>query len=99
MAWPHEQTIFPNLKRRLGLVFCFARNCHLVACGSCAIADMLKAALKPSDAGTAAQKAGNESQTEQTLTQLVCEPPLMSCMEPRVSPDGQYLVFLSHDQV
>lgn len=31
VAWPHEPSLFPGLKQRLGLIFCFSRACHLVA--------------------------------------------------------------------
>ena len=38
VVWPHEQTLFPRLKRRLGLTFCYTRPCHLAATAQPAIA-------------------------------------------------------------
>jgi hypothetical protein len=32
VAWPHKQTIFPGLKQRLGIVYCFPRTCLLMVC-------------------------------------------------------------------
>lgn len=31
VAWPHRSTNFPQLSRRLGMVFCFNRPCALYA--------------------------------------------------------------------
>lgn len=34
VAWPHQQEVFPHLKFRLGLVYCFNRTCGFVLCNA-----------------------------------------------------------------
>lgn len=95
VAWPHAQTVFPGLPARPGLTFCFPRDCHLVTprlpisrrgdAGACAADDAAAVddLVAISWADTAERGGG----------------PLLSSMEPRVSPDGETLVFVSHQQV
>ena len=120
VAWPHEQTVFPNLKQRLGLVFCFPRNCHFVLCpaplahraAGDAHRHVPKAGPKKLPAlspESSPRQSSDEAAAEGGATAapagecagvvIATEPALTSAMEPRFSPDGEQLVFVSHDQV
>jgi hypothetical protein len=86
VAWPHEQSLFPGLKQRLGLIFCFSRECHLVA-------TTRPVSSLPSQS-TPASPAVH-------LAKIEFQPPLVSSMEARVDRVSGCggLVFVSHDQV
>lgn len=111
VVWPHEQDIFPNLKRRLGLTFCYARPCHLAATAqplpSCLANDAASKQNSVSQGdGAAAGSATTKAEAEQAqklqegkLVRLGLEPALPSAMEPRIHPAGTHFVFLSHKQV
>ena len=137
VAWPHTQTVFPNLKGRLGLAFCFPRNCHLVvspqptaalttaarapdaasanAAGAAVAAGMGAGAgdsgaaeTQGPDKGRTSAIAPNEGVSDVPGGPLVRlelasarggEGGVLSAMEPRVSPNGEWLVYISHDRV
>ena len=86
VAWPHQQAVFPHLTFRLGLAYCFNRSCCLV---------LSSAPTASSGAHPAAEDAAEAG----ALAQLELDPPLPSAMEPRFSPDGSILIFMSHEQV
>eukprot|EP00892_Ulva_mutabilis_P010450 jgi/Ulvmu1/7778/UM004_0007.1 len=89
VAWPHQQSVFPHLKLRLGLVACFNRNCSFVLCS---------APTAATRAQPGADDAADNAAADAPLAPLTFEPPLQSAMEPRFSPDGATLVFISHEQ-
>jgi hypothetical protein len=105
VVWPHRQTIFPNLKGRLGLVFCFPRDCHLAVSlrpcprtGAGAAEEPATTAPAAERAASPAQNAQDEMAAEPSLIHIDFVEPLKSCMEPRVSSHKDVLAFVSHDQ-
>lgn len=94
--------LFPNLTIRLGSVYCFNRPCHLLHC----LPQQLPHAAGSADddgatdsTGAEAGPSGKAAPSVVELQKLVMEPRLDSAMEPRFSPDGADLVFISHQQV
>lgn len=101
--WPFQQDIFPHLRFKVGLSYCFNRNCSLTYCPH------------PSAAETSSDKTEKPQKTEKSATSApvktsgiegvagVCslqtQPALRSWQEARVTPDGESLVFMSHEQV
>jgi len=82
VSWPHDDPVFPRLTKRLGIVYCFNRSCGLVHCA---------APLPPAWAGAAAPSS------PAALTPLL-PGRHSSAMEPRFSPDGSQLLYVSYDE-
>lgn len=86
VEWPNQQDVFPHLKFKVGLSYCFNRNCSIV---------YSPIPLAPPPTDDTATRSGAEG----GVCVLRLDPPLMSSQEPRLSPDGGVMVFTSHDQV
>lgn len=105
--WPFQQDVFPHLKFKVGLSYCFNRNCALVYCPHPMVSDA--APDSPDTSGVSQEPAGKDA-TEDTKAAeggggaegtcvLRVLPALRSWQEARVTPDGSTLLFMSHDHV
>lgn len=97
--WPFQQDVFPHIQFKLGLSYCFNRNCSLAYCPNPLAVD--PAARSSATEKVAASTPVDTSKSEGVpgICALKTQPELMSWQEPRVTPDGATLLFMSHEQV
>ncbi len=85
-AWSHAALNFGGVPRRLGVVFCYNRSCHLY---HTSLPPPAAAAGAGGDAGAAAAPPAAPA--------VNLTPQLLSSATPLFSPDGSQLLFLSHE--
>lgn len=99
--WPFQQDVFPHLRFKVGLSYCFNRNCAIIYCPHpCAAApETAGNAPKPAASAPTDTTAVEKGEGVAGVCVLRVKPVLRSWQEPRVSPDGSLLLFISHEQV